>query len=64
MTLFPKVYVDEDVDVLVATLLLAQGLDATTVRDREMLGKLDDEQLSQTFAIAFTQQFRSVSQKF
>jgi len=51
MTLFAKVYVDEDVDVLVATLLLAQGLDATTVRDREMLGKLDDEQLAYATSI-------------
>lgn len=46
MTLFAKVYVDEDVDVLVATLLLAQGLDATTTRKQGMLGKLDSEQLA------------------
>ena len=46
MTLFAKVYVDEDVDVLVATLLSARGLDATTVKEQEMLGKVDPEQLA------------------
>ncbi|RCJ36708.1 hypothetical protein A6769_14470 [Nostoc punctiforme NIES-2108] len=31
MTIFAQVYIDEDVDVLVATLLLARGFDATSV---------------------------------
>lgn len=38
MTLFAKVYVDEDVDVLGATLLLAQGIDATTTREQGLFG--------------------------
>jgi hypothetical protein len=46
VTLFAKVYVDEDIDVLVATLLLAQGIDATTTRAQGMLGKSDSEQLA------------------
>ena len=46
MTLFAKVYVDEDVDILVSTLLLAQGIDATTTREQGMLGKTDREQLA------------------
>jgi hypothetical protein len=32
MTIFAQVYIDQDVDVLVATLLLARGFDATTAR--------------------------------
>ena len=51
MTIFAKVYVDEDVDILVANLLLARGLDVTTVREQEMLGKTDPEQLA--FAVSF-----------
>ncbi|MEH1803965.1 hypothetical protein [Nostoc sp.] len=31
MTIFAQVYIDEDVDVLVATLLLGRGFDATSV---------------------------------
>ena len=46
MTIFARVYVDEDVDILVATLLLARGLEATTARDQGMLGKPDPEQLA------------------
>ena len=45
MTIFARVYVDEDVDILVATLLLARGLEATTAREQGMLGKSDPEQL-------------------
>ncbi|PNW54131.1 UNVERIFIED_CONTAM: hypothetical protein BEN50_09445 [Euhalothece sp. KZN 001] len=48
MTIFAQVYLDEDVDILVASLLLAKGLDATTAREQKMLGKSDAEQL--TFA--------------
>lgn len=50
MNLFAYVYLDEDVSVLVANLLEARGFDATTVRDEEMLGKDDPEQLA--FAVA------------
>jgi superfamily II DNA/RNA helicase len=32
MTIFAQIYIDEDVDILVATLLIARGLDATTAR--------------------------------
>jgi predicted nuclease of predicted toxin-antitoxin system len=51
MTIFAKVYVDEDVDILVASLLLARGLDVTTAREQGMLGKADPEQL--LFAASF-----------
>jgi hypothetical protein len=34
MTIFAKVYVDEDVDVLVAHLLVARGFDVKTVRPK------------------------------
>lgn len=30
MTIFAQVYVDEDVDILIATLLLARGINITT----------------------------------
>ncbi|MBW4479833.1 MAG: hypothetical protein KME54_24040 [Tolypothrix brevis GSE-NOS-MK-07-07A] len=46
MTIFAQVYIDEDVDVLVATLLLARGFDATTVREQQMLGEPDQTQLN------------------
>lgn len=51
MTIFAQIYVDEDVDILVATLLLARGFDATTAREQAMLGKPDSEQLA--FAASF-----------
>lgn len=50
MTIFAKVYLDEDVDILVANLLAARGLDVKTAREQEMLGKSDPQQL--TFAIS------------
>lgn len=46
MTLFAKIYLDEDVDILVANLLSARGLEAKTAREQEMLGRLDPEQLA------------------
>ena len=46
MTIFARVYVDEDVDILVATLLLARGLEATTARDQGMLGQPDPERVA------------------
>ncbi len=45
MKLFATLYLDEDVSVLVATLLAARGLDVTTAREQQILGKADDEQL-------------------
>jgi len=46
MTLFARIYLDEDVDILVAALVSARGIDATTVKQQEMLGKPDVEQLT------------------
>jgi len=45
MTIFAQAYLDEDVDILVATLLLARGLNITTAREQQMLGQPDSEQL-------------------
>lgn len=43
--LFIALYLDEDVDILVAHLLRARGYKATTTVDAGMLGASDDEQL-------------------
>jgi predicted nuclease of predicted toxin-antitoxin system len=45
MKLFATLYLDEDVSVLVATLLQARGLDVKTTREQGMLGKSDETQL-------------------
>ncbi|MHC5599294.1 MAG: DUF5615 family PIN-like protein [Nostoc sp.] len=50
MTIFAQVYVDEDVDILVATLLLARGINITTAREQQMLGESDERQLA--FAVS------------
>lgn len=50
MTIFAKVYADEDVDILVAHLLVARGFDVKTARELAMLGKSDPEQLE--FAVS------------
>ena len=44
--LFIELYLDEDVDVLVADLIRARGFTATTTRDAGNLNKDDDEQLA------------------
>lgn len=44
--LFIELYLDEDVDVLLATLLLAHGFEATTTLDADMLGVDDVDQLA------------------
>jgi predicted nuclease of predicted toxin-antitoxin system len=46
MKLFATLYQDEDVSALVATLLRVRGIDITTAREHNMLGKPDDEQLA------------------
>jgi predicted nuclease of predicted toxin-antitoxin system len=45
-SLFISLYLDEDVNVLVANLLRARGFDATTVRDAGQLHAADAEQLA------------------
>ena len=50
MTIFAQLYLDEDVDILIARLLLAKGLDVTTAREQKMLSKPDVEQLN--FAVS------------
>ena len=50
--LFIELYLDEDVDVLVADLLRARGFAATTTLEAGQLGKSDKEQ----FAFAVSQQ--------
>jgi predicted nuclease of predicted toxin-antitoxin system len=44
--LFIELYLDEDVNVLVATLLRARGFGATTAHDMGQLGRGDAEQLA------------------
>jgi len=46
MKLFASAYLDEDVSALVATLLRVRGLDVTTAREENMLGKPDEAQLA------------------
>ena len=43
--MFASLYTDEDMSVLVATLLKSRGLDITTVPEQNTLGKRDLEQL-------------------
>jgi Domain of unknown function (DUF5615) len=43
--IFIHVYLDEDVDVLVASLLHSRGFQATTAKQAGQLGKTDAEQL-------------------
>jgi predicted nuclease of predicted toxin-antitoxin system len=50
-SLFIRLYLDEDVNVLVAELLQARGFDAITARDAEQLHATDAEQ----FAYAVSQ---------
>src|SRR4051794_29863752 len=44
--LFIELYLDEDVDVRLISLLRARGFDAISARDAEQLGKSDAEQLA------------------
>ncbi|MEL6438993.1 MAG: DUF5615 family PIN-like protein [Cyanobacteria bacterium J06621_8] len=43
--IFIHVYLDEDVDVLVASLLCSRGFNATIAQQAKQLGKTDAEQL-------------------
>lgn len=44
--IFIHVYLDEDVDILVAALLRSRGFSATTAQQARQLGKTDAEQLA------------------
>lgn len=44
--LFIELYLDEDVDVLVADLVRSRGFKVTTTQDAGQIGKNDDEQLA------------------
>ena len=48
--LFAELYLDEDVSVLIATLMRARGFVATTTQEAGLLGRSDAEQLD--FAVA------------
>ena len=51
MKLFAKVYLDEDVSVLIGTLLQARGFSACTARDEGMLGENDPDQLAHAVSL-------------
>ena len=44
--IFIGLYLDEDVDVLIADLIKAHGFFATTTRDEDQLGSSDSDQLA------------------
>jgi hypothetical protein len=44
--LFIRLYLDEDVNVLLADLLRARGFHVTTTQDAAQIGKSDEEQLA------------------
>lgn len=44
--LFIELYLDEDVDVMVADLLQARGFEALTAQQADQLGKKDEQQLA------------------
>lgn len=51
MKLFAEVYLDEDVSVLIATLLQARGFKVTTTRDEGKLSEDDLDQLAHAASI-------------
>jgi hypothetical protein len=51
LKLFASLYLDEDVSVLIADILRARGFDVTTVRDENMLGRKDAEQLEKAISL-------------
>ena len=52
--LFIELYLDEDVDILVADLVRARGFGAVTTREAGQLGKSDAEQLAYTVSRGMT----------
>lgn len=44
--IFIRIYLDEDVNVLLADLLKARGFEAITTREAGQLSKTDEEQLT------------------
>ena len=48
--LFIHAYLDEDVDVLIATLLRSRGFQATTTRESGLIGSDDERQLAHSSA--------------
>lgn len=51
MKLFASVYFDEDVSVLISTLIQARGFQARAARDENMLGKDDPQQLEHAISL-------------
>jgi hypothetical protein len=51
MKLFAEVYLDEDVSVLIATLLQARGFKVTTARDEGRLSQDDPDQLAHAASV-------------
>ncbi len=51
MKLFASLYLDEDVSILIADILRARGFDVITVRDENMLGRNDTEQLQKAISL-------------
>ena len=51
MKVFADLCLDEDVSVLVATLLRVRGFNVTTARDEDMLDRDDPEQLSRAVSL-------------
>jgi len=51
MKLFIDVYLDEDVSVLIAKLLLARGFDAITTHAEGVLGQDDPSQLAHAISL-------------
>lgn len=49
--LFIELYLDEDVDVLVAELVRAYGFDVLTARDAGQLGREDEDQLAYAVSV-------------
>jgi hypothetical protein len=51
MNLFGKLYLDEDVSVLVDILMKARGFNAVTARDQQLLGAHDPAQLAHAVSL-------------
>lgn len=51
MKLIASLYLDEDVSALLTTLLRARGIDTTSAREEQMLGRLDPEQIDKAVSL-------------